>query len=41
MAGLRHVRVAITGAGFGGLGAGVRLREAGLTDFVIPAGAPS
>ena len=35
MAGLRHVRVAVIGAGFGGLGAGVRLREAGLTDFVI------
>jgi cation diffusion facilitator CzcD-associated flavoprotein CzcO len=31
----RHVRVAIVGAGFGGLGAGVRLRQAGLTDFVI------
>jgi cation diffusion facilitator CzcD-associated flavoprotein CzcO len=30
-----HVRVAIIGAGFGGLGAGVRLRQAGLTDFVI------
>jgi len=35
MAGVRHVRVAVIGAGFGGLGAGVRLREAGLTDFVI------
>lgn len=31
----RHVRVAIIGAGFGGLGAGIRLRRAGLTDFVI------
>jgi len=31
----RHVRVAIIGAGFGGLGAGVRLRQAGMTDFVI------
>jgi cation diffusion facilitator CzcD-associated flavoprotein CzcO len=31
----RHVRVAIIGAGFGGLGAGIRLRQAGLTDFVI------
>jgi len=30
-----HVRVAIIGAGFGGLGAGIRLRQAGLTDFVI------
>jgi len=30
-----HVRVAIIGAGFGGLGAGVRLRQAGVTDFVI------
>jgi cation diffusion facilitator CzcD-associated flavoprotein CzcO len=35
MAGLRHVRVAVIGAGFGGLGAGVRLRQAALTDFVI------
>jgi cation diffusion facilitator CzcD-associated flavoprotein CzcO len=31
----RHVRVAIIGAGFSGLGAGVRLRQAGVTDFVI------
>jgi cation diffusion facilitator CzcD-associated flavoprotein CzcO len=30
-----HVRVAIIGAGFGGLGAGVRLRQAGIIDFVI------
>ena len=30
-----HVRVAIIGAGFGGLGAGVRLRQARITDFVI------
>jgi cation diffusion facilitator CzcD-associated flavoprotein CzcO len=30
-----RVRVAIIGAGFGGLGAGIRLRRAGLTDFVI------
>ena len=30
-----HVRVAIIGAGFGGLGAGTRLRQAGMTDFVI------
>ncbi|WP_197084437.1 flavin-containing monooxygenase [Saccharothrix sp. ST-888] len=31
----RHVRVAVIGSGFGGLGAGVRLRRAGITDFVI------
>lgn len=30
-----HVRVAIIGAGFGGLGAGIRLRDAGHTGFVI------
>jgi cation diffusion facilitator CzcD-associated flavoprotein CzcO len=30
-----HVRVAVIGAGFGGLGAGVRLRREGVTDFVI------
>ncbi len=30
-----HARVAIVGAGFGGLGAGIRLRENGITDFVI------
>lgn len=30
-----HVRVAIIGAGFGGLGAGIRLRKVGLTDFII------
>ncbi|MBO0830677.1 MAG: NAD(P)-binding domain-containing protein [Actinobacteria bacterium] len=30
-----QVTVAIIGAGFGGLGAGIRLRQAGLTDFVI------
>ena len=30
-----HVRVAIIGAGLGGIGAGIRLRQAGLTDFVI------
>jgi cation diffusion facilitator CzcD-associated flavoprotein CzcO len=29
------VRVAIIGAGFGGLGAGARLRQAGVRDFVI------
>jgi cation diffusion facilitator CzcD-associated flavoprotein CzcO len=31
----RHVRVAVIGSGFGGLGAGVSLRRAGITDFVI------
>ena len=30
-----HVRVAIVGAGPGGIGAGIRLRQAGVTDFVI------
>jgi cation diffusion facilitator CzcD-associated flavoprotein CzcO len=30
-----HVRVAVIGAGFGGIGAGYRLRQAGMTDFVI------
>ncbi|MER6360846.1 NAD(P)-binding domain-containing protein [Kitasatospora sp. NPDC001527] len=30
-----HVRVAVIGSGFGGLGAGVRLRRAGITSFVI------
>ena len=30
-----HVRVVIIGAGFGGIGAGIRLRQAGVTDFVI------
>jgi cation diffusion facilitator CzcD-associated flavoprotein CzcO len=30
-----HVMVAVVGAGFGGIGAGIALREAGLTDFVI------
>lgn len=30
-----HVRVAVIGSGFGGLGAGVRLRREGITDFVI------
>ena len=30
-----HVRVAVIGAGFSGLGAGIRLRQAGRTDFVI------
>jgi cation diffusion facilitator CzcD-associated flavoprotein CzcO len=31
----RHVRVAIIGAGFSGLGAAARLRQAGVTDLVI------
>jgi len=30
-----HVRVAIIGAGLGGIGAGIRLRGAGVTDFAI------
>ncbi|MBT2410498.1 NAD(P)/FAD-dependent oxidoreductase [Streptomyces sp. ISL-12] len=30
-----HVRVAVVGSGFGGLGAAVRLRREGITDFVI------
>ena len=30
-----HVRIAIIGSGFGGIGLGVRLRQAGQTDFVI------
>src|SRR5882757_1813977 len=32
---LEHVRVAVIGSGFGGLGAGVRLRQEGIPDFVI------
>ncbi|NJP99794.1 flavin-containing monooxygenase [Streptomyces zingiberis] len=31
----RHVRVAVIGSGFGGLGAAVRLRRAGITDFAV------
>jgi cation diffusion facilitator CzcD-associated flavoprotein CzcO len=30
-----HVLAAVVGAGFGGIGVGIRLREAGLADFVI------
>lgn len=30
-----HVTVAVIGAGFGGLGAAIRLRQAGVTDFVV------
>ncbi|WP_335970993.1 flavin-containing monooxygenase [Streptomyces sp. CA2R106] len=32
---IEHVRVAVIGSGFGGLGAAVRLRREGITDFVI------
>ncbi|MGC4947941.1 flavin-containing monooxygenase [Streptomyces sp. DT224] len=35
MAQHEHVRVAVIGSGFGGLGAAVRLRREGITDFVI------
>ncbi|MFG2633431.1 flavin-containing monooxygenase [Streptomyces sp. NPDC048362] len=35
MAELEHVRVAVIGSGFGGLGAAVRLRREGITDFVV------
>src|SRR3954453_1934780 len=31
----RHVRVGIIGAGFGGLGMAIRLRRAGIEDFVV------
>ncbi|MDQ0812912.1 cation diffusion facilitator CzcD-associated flavoprotein CzcO [Streptomyces sp. B3I7] len=30
-----HVRVAVVGSGFGGIGAAVRLRREGITDFVV------
>lgn len=30
-----HLRVVVIGAGFGGLGAAVRLRQAGVTDFAV------
>ncbi|WP_428934753.1 flavin-containing monooxygenase [Streptomyces sp. ACT015] len=33
--GTEHVRVAVIGSGFGGLGAAVRLRREGVTDFVV------
>jgi cation diffusion facilitator CzcD-associated flavoprotein CzcO len=33
--GREHVRVAVVGSGFGGLGAAVRLRREGITDFVV------
>ncbi|MEY9840176.1 flavin-containing monooxygenase [Streptacidiphilus sp. EB103A] len=32
---VQHVRVAVVGSGFGGLGAAVRLRQEGVTDFVV------
>ncbi|WP_030193772.1 NAD(P)/FAD-dependent oxidoreductase [Streptomyces sp. NRRL S-87] len=35
MAEREHVRVAVVGSGFGGLGAAVRLRREGITDFVV------
>src|SRR4051812_37440958 len=31
----RDTRIAIIGSGFGGLGTAIRLREAGVTDFVV------
>ncbi|MEZ0066272.1 cation diffusion facilitator CzcD-associated flavoprotein CzcO [Streptacidiphilus sp. MAP12-20] len=34
-AAVQHVKVAVIGSGFGGLGAAVRLREEGVTDFVV------
>ena len=30
-----HVRVAIIGSGFGGLGMAIRLKQAGMNDFVV------
>ncbi|MFC9911761.1 flavin-containing monooxygenase [Streptomyces sp. NPDC059862] len=35
MAEHEHVRVAVVGSGFGGIGAAVRLRREGITDFVV------
>ncbi|MER5206660.1 NAD(P)/FAD-dependent oxidoreductase [Streptomyces sp. NPDC002825] len=35
MAKHEHVRVAVIGSGFGGIGAAVRLRREGITDFVV------
>lgn len=32
---VEHVRVAVIGSGFGGIGAAVRLRREGVTDFVV------
>jgi cation diffusion facilitator CzcD-associated flavoprotein CzcO len=31
----RHVRVAIVGTGFGGLGTAIRLKQEGIEDFVV------
>ena len=36
-----HVRIAIIGAGFAGIGAGIRLLQAGRTDFIILERAPA
>jgi cation diffusion facilitator CzcD-associated flavoprotein CzcO len=33
--GAQHVRIAIVGSGFAGLGMAIRLKEAGIEDFVI------
>ena len=30
-----HVRVAIIGSGFGGIGTAIRLKQSGIADFVI------
>ena len=30
-----RTRIVIIGAGFGGIGLGIRLKQAGLTDFII------
>jgi len=38
--GLRHVRVAVVGAGFAGIGMAIRLRRAGIDDFVVLERAP-
>lgn len=35
MGGPRHIRTVIVGSGFGGVGLGIRLRQAGLDDFTI------
>ena len=33
--GVRDVRIGVIGAGFGGIGAAIRLRQSGITDFVL------